>query len=123
MRSLNLWASELTQSSGEGYIDFGGDFALRIRRDIYATFDEAQWSIFEDLTEPTRSEIHLAHGESESDLEKFYYLRRHPTLCELMIFRFSLLMNELGLCNCNQWGASSKSSHLIHLNLSFALEQ
>jgi hypothetical protein len=71
-----------------GDIDFAGDFALRIRGVIYATFDEAQWSIFEDLTEPTRSEIHLAHGESESDLEKFYYLRRHPILCELMIFRF-----------------------------------
>jgi hypothetical protein len=56
--------------------------------------------------------LHLEHGVAKEDIEPFYYLRRSSTLCGLMVFRFSLTMNELGLFNSNQWGATIAAAHL-----------
>jgi len=90
------------------YIRFAVDFDVPLSRVIGITFEESECWITEDFAEPKRSELHLSHGIPESDIEPFHYLRRNPVLCGLMIFRFSLTMNEIGLGNSNQWGATSK---------------
>lgn len=79
-----------------------------MRSAIKTTVEEIECWITDDFMEPDRSRLHLDHGEHQSDIECFYYLRRHPILCGLMKFRFSLTMNELGLSESNQWGATSK---------------
>ena len=94
------------------YTKFAEGFDAPFSRVIKTTFDEAECWIIEDFTEPKRSQFHLSHGVHKDDSEPFYYLRRQPVLCGLMIFRFSLTMNEIGLYNSNQWGATSKHSLL-----------
>jgi hypothetical protein len=87
----------------ENYIRFADGFAAPIKPVIKTTLAEVDWWITKDFMGPDRLKLHIDHGESQDDVEPFYYLRRHPVLCGLMIFRFSLTMNELGLSNSNQW--------------------
>jgi hypothetical protein len=90
------------------YIKFAEGFDAPLSRVIRITFEEVECWITGDFAEPQRTELHRSHGVSENDIESFYYLRRHPVLCGLMTFRFSLTVNEIGLANSNQWGATSK---------------
>jgi hypothetical protein len=90
------------------YTKFAEGFDVPLNQVINITFEEVEAWITKDFSEPRRSELHLSHGVSESDIEPFYYLRRHPVLCGLMIFRFSLTMNEIAQRNSNQWGATSE---------------
>jgi hypothetical protein len=98
----------------ENYTRFAGGFAVPIRTAIKTTLVEVDCWITKDFMGPDRLKLHIDHGESQDDVEPFYYLRRHPVLCGLMIFRFSLTMNELGLSNSNQWGATIASAHLYN---------
>ena len=98
----------------ENYIRFADGFAAPIKPVIKTTLAEVDWWITKDFMGPDRLKLHIDHGESQDDVEPFYYLRRHPVLCGLMIFRFSLTMNELGLSNSNQWGATIASTHLYN---------
>jgi hypothetical protein len=98
----------------ENYIRFADGFAAPIKPVIKTTLAEVDCWITKDFMGPDRLKLHIDHGESQDDVEPFYYLRRHPVLCGLMIFRFSLTMNELGLSNSNQWGATIASTHLYN---------
>ncbi|KAF4621870.1 hypothetical protein G7Y89_g14475 [Cudoniella acicularis] len=95
------------------YLDFVEPFEIPVRPAIQTTAEEIECWITNDFAEPNRTELHVSHGESE-DQEPYYYLRRNPILCGLMIFRFSLTMNELGLDNSNQWGATIAAAHLYN---------
>jgi hypothetical protein len=81
---------------------------------IQATIREVECWIKKDFTEPQRSNIFREHGHEESLIESYAYLRRHPLLCGLMIFRLSLTMNELGLTHSNMWGATIACAHLYN---------
>ncbi|CZR62083.1 uncharacterized protein PAC_11980 [Phialocephala subalpina] len=96
------------------YREFTKDFAAPIGPVIKTTVKEVRCWIKDDFMEPQRTELHLRHGEDESDIEPYYYLRRHPILCGLMKFRFSLTLNELGLAESNKWGATIASAHLYN---------
>lgn len=96
------------------YINFAKDFDIPIHGVLYTTLAEVECWITEDFAEPRRSDLYKAHRHPASAVEPFAYLRRHPLLCGLMIFRFSLTMNELGLKNSNQWGATIASAHLYN---------
>lgn len=92
------------------YIEFAEGLDAPLSRVIGITFEEVECWVTGDFAEPRRTELHRSHGVSENDIEPFYYLRRHPVRCGLMVFRFSLTLNEIGLANSNQWGATSKYS-------------
>ncbi|TVY68961.1 hypothetical protein LSUE1_G008498 [Lachnellula suecica] len=98
------------------YIKFVSDFDVPLRPAIKTTSKEIDCWILNDFPEPRRTDFHIQHGELEEgqEAEAFYYLRRNPILCGLMIFRFSLTMNELGLSNSNQWGATIAATHLYN---------
>lgn len=94
------------------YRTFTKDFGAPRNPAIKTTVEEVECWITDDFMEPDRSKLHLEHGKHDADIEPYYYLRRHPILCGLIKFRFSLTMNELGLAESNHWGATSKSSSL-----------
>lgn len=96
------------------YIDFAKDFDVPISSVLYTTVSEVECWITKDFAEPMRTKMHLEHGHPKSSIEQYHYLRRHPLLCGLMIFRFSLTMNELGLKNSNMWGATIAAAHLYN---------
>lgn len=96
------------------YMEFVEEIDGPLRPAIETTYGEIACWVVEDFTEPERTKLHVQHGESKDDQEAFYYLRRSPILCGLMIFRFSLTMNELGLDNSNQWGATIAAAHLYN---------
>jgi hypothetical protein len=96
------------------YISFSKDFDMPPNGVIYTTVGEVECWITKDFAEPQRSDLYKAHGHPTSAVEPFAYLRRHPLLCGLMIFRFSLTMNEIGLKNSNQWGATIAAAHLYN---------
>jgi len=68
----------------------------------------------DDFAAEARRRLHTDHGISPDEIEGFYYLRRNPILCGLMIFRFSLTLNEIGLGTANQWGAVIAVAHLYN---------
>ena len=96
------------------YINFAKDFAIPINSGIYTTVREVDCWITSDFAEPSRSKLYRDHGLPDSAVEQYAYLRRNPLLCGLIIFRFSLSMNEKGLGNSNQWGAIIASAHLYN---------
>ncbi|RDL42300.1 uncharacterized protein BP5553_02279 [Venustampulla echinocandica] len=106
-----LAMGERVQSIIGDYITFAKDFDIPIWSVIETTVDEVSCWIIDDCMEPHRTDLHVSHGELEEDQEKYYYLRRNPVLCGLIIFRFSLTMNEIGLLNSNQWGATIAATH------------
>lgn len=98
------------------YIDFADNFDMPVNRLIRkTTLGEIDCWVNEDFLEPRRTDLHVKHGVPASEVEPFYYLRRNPVLCGLMSFRFSLTMNEIGLKNSNQWGATSKMISFLYL--------
>lgn len=97
------------------YLNFEKDFqASPLGRTIKTTIGEVECWITEDFPAYQRTRLHTAHGILEEDMESYYYLRRHPFLCGLLIFRFSLTMNELGLQNSNFWGSTIAAVHLYN---------
>lgn len=84
------------------YMEFVEEIDGPLNPAIEITYGEIECWVLDDFTEPNRTDLHVKHGESKDEQEAFYYLRRNPILCGLMIFRFSLTMNELGLNNSNQ---------------------
>ncbi|KAH8586168.1 hypothetical protein B0O99DRAFT_83821 [Bisporella sp. PMI_857] len=80
---------------------------------IKTTLNEIECWITCDFAEPDRRNLFRRNG-IDQELEPFYYLRRNPLLCGLMIFRFSLTMNELGLKTANQWGSTIAVAHLYN---------
>lgn len=96
------------------YINFAKDFTIPISSVIYTTVEEVECWITTDFLEPRRSKLFRDHGHPPEAVEQNAYLRRQPLLCGLMIFRFSLTMNELGLKNSNYWGATIASAHLYN---------
>jgi hypothetical protein len=96
------------------YINFSKNFTLPINSVIYTTAREVECWITTDFAEPSRSNLYRDHGHPDSAVEQYAYHRRNPLLCGIMIFRFSLTMNELGLTNSNHWGAIIASAHLYN---------
>jgi len=101
----------------QGHMDFIKDFDDPIQRGervIKTTIAEVECWISGDFAEPMRSTQHMNGGAAKEDIEPFYYLRRNPILCGLMIFRFSLTLNELGLGITNAWGSTIAVAHLYN---------
>jgi len=90
------------------YTSFTKDADMVPHRAIKTTVSEVDCWITEDYMGSDRAGLFSRNGVDEALLEPYYYLRRSPILCGLMIFRFSLTMNELGLKTSNQWGSTSK---------------
>ncbi len=76
------------------YLDFSKDFYAPRFKAIETTFAEIECWVIGDLAEPQRTDLHLSHGETKDQIEPFFYLRRNPVFAGLMIFRFSLSMND-----------------------------
>jgi len=98
------------------YSDFNKDFDVPKARVIDITIQEAEIWAMDDFMGPERLKLHLDHGVPRQFVEPFHYLRSNPLICGLMIFRFSLTFNELGLVEANMWGATSE-----YLNSPFGL--
>lgn len=96
------------------YLNFAKDFVMPPLSVIYTTLGEVASWISEDFAEPQRSDMFREHGHEASLIEPYAYLRRHPLLCGLMVFRFSLTMNEVGLNTSNMFGAMISCAHLYN---------
>lgn len=102
-------AGQRVSSILKSYIKFNEDVDDELMNPaMRTTIAEVKCWITKDCMEPQRSNVHFSQGRQKDSIEPYYYLRRHPILCGMMKFRFSLTMNELGLAECNQWGATSK---------------
>ncbi len=75
-------------------------------------FDCQIW-IDQDFLEPIRATVY-----SQAALPKpsgtHVLLKRHPLLCGMMLFRLSIVMQNLGITLVNAWGAVPNSLHLYN---------
>lgn len=98
----------------ERYIEFSKDYA-RPARVLRTTIGEVESWVEDDFTEEARINLHAPHGIPPEDLEPFCIQRRHPIFCGLMILRFNLTMEELGLAISNNWGQVLAATHIYNM--------
>lgn len=100
------------------YVEFQEDFENHLPsldRLIRTTQRELDCWLLNDFVDPGRQSLARLH-KFTGELEQYSYLKRNPVLCGLMVFRFALTMNELGMNNANGWGTISKSFFHSMLN-------
>ncbi|TVY48091.1 hypothetical protein LOCC1_G002055 [Lachnellula occidentalis] len=77
----------------------------------FCLWELEQW-IKSDMLDPLRSNTFAELGYSKRG--SFVLLKSHPVLCGLMLFRFNLNMQYLGLALVNAWGALPATLHLYN---------
>jgi hypothetical protein len=96
------------------YINFSKDVTDRPPPLLKHALDEVECWITDDCWSHARSDCRTAIGVDIKGLEPYFYLRRNPLLCGLMVFRSDLTMNEHGLAVANAWGATFACVHLYN---------
>ena len=79
----------------KAYRGFNKGFDVPKARVIDITIQEAEIWAMVDFVGPKRPKLHMDHGVPRHFVQLFHYLRNNALLCGVMIFRFSLTLNEL----------------------------
>ncbi|RDW69980.1 hypothetical protein BP5796_08377 [Coleophoma crateriformis] len=81
---------------------------------VETRIDEVECWVTEDFCGSVREKLWMSHGIPKARIEPYYYLRRQPLLCGMMVFRFSLTMNDLGVKISNGYGGTIGAAHLYN---------
>lgn len=88
--------------------DFENHFGDAVDGFLKTTQRELDCWVLRDFFQSSKQALYK-YNKFTGDIEEYYYLKRNPVLCGLMVFRFALTMNDLGINIANGWGAISKS--------------
>ncbi|RFU35972.1 hypothetical protein B7463_g368, partial [Scytalidium lignicola] len=98
----------------EEYIEFSKDYE-RPAKTIKTVIGEIECWVDEDFPQEARVNVHRPHGIMEDELETFCIQKRHPIHCGLMVLRYNLSMEEIGLRMVNSWGAIMAVAHIYNM--------